>query len=170
MTRFPPSRRNRALTGAWPPQQTSLPFIPSSAFNLFSLFPEPPYLWTTWFLQSLGEHGVVGCFPSCRTLIAEMDTFAATSEQDVDRTCTEEATQLASSFCFNAFQEETQNAAMATKSNRTIEGQPLVTIEQCPCKDNVLIFISSCMPWKKASQPSFFFFFWFSDTKGEQFT
>lgn len=38
-----------------------------------------------WFLKSLGEDGVAGQFPSCRTLIAEMETFAATSEQDVDR-------------------------------------------------------------------------------------
>lgn len=44
VTCFPPSRRNTALTSAWPPQQNSLPFIPSSAFNLFTLFPQLPYL------------------------------------------------------------------------------------------------------------------------------
>lgn len=104
-----------------------------------------------------------------------MDTFAATSEQNVDRTCTEEASQLAGSFCFNAFQEETQNAAMATKSNRTVEGQPLVTIEQFTCKDNILIFIEQLHAMEKGLSAIvfllfFLFVFLFSDTKGERFT
>lgn len=63
-------------------------FIQSSAFTVFFFFfprPATPVNYMR-FLQSPGQDRVeVATFPSWGSLIAEMYTFSATSEQDADR-------------------------------------------------------------------------------------
>lgn len=62
-----------------------------------------------WFLQSPREDRVAGHFPSQGSLIAEMDTFAATSEQDADRKSSYKGGLAAAGLIFfvNAFQKKT---------------------------------------------------------------
>lgn len=60
-------------------------FSPLPSLFFFPPRPATPVNYT-WFLQSLGQDRVeLATFPSWGSLIAEMYTFSATSEQDADR-------------------------------------------------------------------------------------
>lgn len=95
-----------------------------------------------WFLHSPGEDRVAGHFPSQGSLIAEMDTFAATSEQDVDRKSSYKGGLAAGGLIFLLMLSgKRRKTAMKTEFSPTFEGQLLVTTQQFSCKNNILIFI-----------------------------
>lgn len=105
-----------------------LHFIQSSAFTFFLFFSRPATpVNCMWFLQSLGQDRVeLATFASWGSLIAEMYTFSATSEQDADRISSYKGGLTAGGLVFvllmfprkDLKQLWKQNSAQTSKVNR----------------------------------------------------